>query len=313
MGGSQPAKDLSPWELDPDAPQNARSGIHDVVNSRSGIQAMTSQISRTALMTGWSSDTGRKTALRRYHVGSVEGATVRVPDRFTEHAPLHGRAVDRSVVDGLLAGARAGRSGVLVVRGDPGIGKTALLDYAAAAAGAGAWADGMPGGAMTGGGAPPGRAGMGVLRGAGAESEAELSFAGLHVLLGSALDRRFALPQPQRDALDGAFGLRCTESCDRFLVGLAVLSLLAELAEDGPLLCLVDDAHWLDRSSAEALVFAARRLGAEGIAVIFTARSHDQSFPATGLPVLRLGGLDEESAAELLGEHGPGLSAEIRG
>src|SRR6266704_3625793 len=233
MGGSQPAKDLSPWELDPDAPQNARSGIHDVVNSRSGIQAMTSQISRTALMTGWSSDTGRKTALRRYHVGSVEGATVRVPDRFTEHAPLHGRAVERSVVDGLLAGARAGRSGVLVVRGDPGIGKTALLD-----------------------------------------------------------------------ALCGAFGLRRAESGDRFLVGLAVLSLLAELAGDGPLLCLADDAHWLDRSSAEALVFAARRLDAEGIAVIFAARDHDAPFPAPGLPVLRLGGLDAAAAAALLMVHG---------
>jgi hypothetical protein len=81
---------------------------------------------------------------------------------------------------------------------------------------------------------------------------------------------------------------------------LAVLSLLAELTEDGPLLCLVDDAHWLDRSSAEALVFAARRLGAEGIAVIFAARSHDQPFPAPGLPVQRLGGLDERSAATLL-------------
>src|SRR6266571_674312 len=312
MGGSQPAKDLSPWELDPDAPQNARSGIHDVVNSRSGIQAMTSQISRTALMTGWSSDTGRKTALRRYHVGSVEGATVRVPDRFTEHAPLHGRAVERSVVDGLLAGACAGRSGVLVVRGDPGVGKTALLDYAGAAAGAAPSGDGVAGGAIPGGGAPPGVAGIRVLRGVGVESEAELSFAGLHVLLGPALGRRFALPQPQRDALDGAFGLRRAGSGDRFLVGLAVLSLLAGLAGDGPLLCLVDDAHWLDRSSAEALVFAARRLDAEGIVVIFAARDHDAPFAAPGLPVLRLGGLDAASAAALLSERGAGLPAGAR-
>jgi hypothetical protein len=125
-----------------------------------------------------------------------------------------------------------------------------------------------------------------VIRSAGVESEAELPFAGLHVLLGSVLDRRFSLPGPQRDALDAAFGLRHTGSRDRFLVGVAVLSLLAELAEDGPLLCLVDDAHWLDRASAKALVFATRRLGAEGIAVIFTARDHDAPFPAPGLPVL---------------------------
>jgi tetratricopeptide (TPR) repeat protein len=210
---------------------------------------------------------------------------------------LHGRSVERSVVDRLLAGARTGRSGVLVVRGDPGVGKTALLDYAGAAAGAATLGGGVAGGAMPGGGAPPGVAGIRVLRGVGVESEAELSFAGLHALLGPALDRRFALPRPQRDALDGAFGLRRTESCDRFLVGLAVLSLLAELAGDGPLLCLVDDAHWLDRSSAEALVFAARRLDAEGIAVIFAARDHDAPFPAPGLPVLRLGGLDTAAAA----------------
>jgi len=115
------------------------------------------------------------------------------------------------------------------------------------------------------------------------ESEAELPFAGLHVLLGSVLDRRLLLPGPQRDALDAAFGLRHAGSRDRFLVGLAVLSLLAELAEDGPLLCLADDAHWLDRASAEALVFAARRLGAEGIAVIFTARDHDASAAVVGM------------------------------
>src|SRR5438128_1637684 len=140
---------------------------------------------------------------------------------------LHGRSMEQSVIDGLLAGARAGRSDVLVIRGDAGIGKTALLDYAAAAAGA-ASGDGVAGGAMPGDGAPPGMAGIRVLRGAGVESEAELPFAGLHVLLGSVLDRLFSLPGPQRDALDAAFGLRHAGSRDRFLVGLAVLSLLAE-------------------------------------------------------------------------------------
>jgi len=223
---------------------------------------------------------------------------------------LHGRDAERSVIDGLLAGARAGRSDVLLIRGEAGIGKTALLDYAAAAAGAAPVT--VPGSAGAGGAVRPGTAGFRVIRGAGVESEAELPFAGLHVLIGSALDRRSSLPGPQRDALDAAFGLRRAGSRDRFLVGLAVLSLLAELAEDGPLLCLVDDAHWLDRASAEALVFAARRLGAEGIAVIFTARDHDAPFPAPGLPVLRLGGLDAGSATALLGVHGPGLAADIR-
>jgi DNA-binding CsgD family transcriptional regulator len=266
----------------------------------------------TARVAGWSSGTGRETALRLDRAGLAVHATARGPGILTELDMLHGRAVERSVVDGLLAGACAGRSGVLVVRGDPGVGKTALLDYAAAAAGAAASGDGVPGGAITGDVAPPGMAGIRVLRGSGVESEAELSFAGLHVLLRPVLGRRFALPQPQRDALSGAFGLRRTEPGDRFLVGLAVLSLLAELAEDGPLLCLVDDAHWLDRSSAEALVFAARRLDAEGIAIIFAARDHNAPFPALGLPVLRLGGLDAASAAGLLSEHGFGLPPEAR-
>lgn len=121
-----------------------------------------------------------------------------------------------------------------------------------------------------------------VIRGASVQSEAELPFAGLHLLLGSALDRRLALPEPKRDVLDAALGLWRAGSCDRFLIGLAVLSLLAELAEDGPLVCLVDDAQWLDPASAEALVFVARRLGGEGIAVIFAARDHDAPFPAPG-------------------------------
>lgn len=206
---------------------------------------------------------------------------------------LYGRALERSVIDELLAGACAGRSGVLVIRGDPGIGKTALLDYAARRADAAAGPDG---------------AGMRVMRGRGVESEAELPFAGLHVLLRSALDHLPALPQTQQDALGAALGLRRAGPYDRFLVGVAVLSLLAELAEDRPLVCLVDDAHWLDRASASALVFAARRLDAEGIAIVFAARDHDAVFPASGLRVLRLGGLDAASAAALLADHAGGLA-----
>jgi DNA-binding CsgD family transcriptional regulator len=223
-------------------------------------------------------------------------------------AVLHGRTAEQSAIGQLIAAARAGHSGALVLRGEPGIGKTALLDYAASAAGA------------TGTQPVPVR----VIRGGGVEAEAELPFAGLHLLLGPALDRLPALPRPQQDALRGAFGLSPAElspadvssaaPADRFLVGLAVLSLLTELAEDRPLLCLVDDAHWLDRASADALVFAARRLHAEGVAVIVAARSHDAPFPAQGLPDLPLGGLDTAAASALLMEHGGAmLSPEIRG
>jgi DNA-binding CsgD family transcriptional regulator len=223
-------------------------------------------------------------------------------------AVLLGRDAEKSVVDGLLAGAGAGRGDALVIRGDPGIGKTALLDYAATAAGG----EPVAGSGESDGGAGPGAPAFRVIRGAGVESEARLPFAGLHVLLGPVLDRRVSLPGPQREALDTAFGLRQGGPRDRFLVDMAVLSLLAGLAADGPLLCLVDDAHWLDPASAGAMVFAARRLGAEGIAVIFAARDHDAAFPAPGLPVLQLGGLDRDSAAGMLAEYGPGLAAEIR-
>jgi DNA-binding CsgD family transcriptional regulator len=209
-------------------------------------------------------------------------------------AVLYGRAVEQSVIDELLAGACTGRSGVLVIRGDPGIGKTALLDYAARRADVAAGPDGV---------------GMRVIRVRGVESEAELPFAGLHLLLRSALGRLPALPQTQQDALGAALGLRRAGGpYDRFLVGVAVLSLLAELAEDRPLVCLVDDAHWLDRASASALVFAARRLDAEGIAIIFAARDDHAVFPASGLRVLRLGGLDAASAAALLADHAKGLA-----
>ena len=208
------------------------------------------------------------------------------------------------MIDRLLMDARAGRSGALVVRGEAGVGKTALLDYAAVAAGAAASGGAASVGATPGDAVQPGMAALRVIRGTGVQSEAELPFAGLHMFLGSALDRRSALPQPQRDALDVALGLRHAGSHDRFLVGLAVLSLLAELAEDGPLVCLVDDAHWLDLASAEALLFAARRLGAEGIVIIFAARDHDAPFPAPGLPEVRLGGLDTAAASALLTEHG---------
>ncbi|WP_084517296.1 helix-turn-helix transcriptional regulator [Microtetraspora niveoalba] len=187
---------------------------------------------------------------------------------------LYGRSREQADIERLLAEARAGRSGTLVIRGQAGIGKSALLHHAA------------------------GRAeGMRVLRGVGIESEAELPFAALHLLVRAGLDRIHALPDTQATALSGALGLGGSAPENRFLVGLATLSLLSELAGDDGLLCLIDDAQWFDRASIDALVFAARRLEAEGVAMIFAARA---DFHAAGLPELRLGGLDDAAAAALL-------------
>jgi DNA-binding CsgD family transcriptional regulator len=202
---------------------------------------------------------------------------------------LRGRRAEQERIDALLAAARDGISGALVVRGEPGIGKTALLEYAAQRAG-----------------------GMRVLRGAGIESEAELPFAGLHMLLRPAADALEALPGPQRQAIASAFGLGAAGGGDRFLVGAAVLSLLAHLAEAQPLLCLVDDAQWLDRPSAEALLFAARRLDREGVVVLFAVREHSGEFAPAGVPELPLAGLDVESAGALLDDLGAGLAADQR-
>nr|WP_238362121.1 helix-turn-helix transcriptional regulator [Actinopolymorpha pittospori] len=191
---------------------------------------------------------------------------------------MYGRASELARLEELIATARAGRSGVLVLRGDPGIGKSALLDHAAASAGD-----------------------LRVLRTSGIESESELPYAGLHLLLRPALDRLDALAEPQRNALAAAFGLGPAQGGgDRFLVGLAVLSLLPELSEDGGVVCLVDDAQWLDQASTEALLFAARRLDAEGVALVIAARDGAATFAAPGLPELALAGLSPEAADALL-------------
>lgn len=150
---------------------------------------------------------------------------------------LLGRTAECATLDHVLASARAGRSQVLVLRGEPGIGKTALLEHVLRSA-------------------PDYR----VVRAAGIESELELPFAGLHQLCAPLLDRLDHLPGPQRASLVTAFGLGAGEPPDRFLVALAVLSLLAEVAEQTPLVCVVDDAQWLDRVSAQTLAFVARRL-----------------------------------------------------
>jgi hypothetical protein len=159
---------------------------------------------------------------------------------------LWGRVHECQVLDRLLEAVRAGDSGALVVRGEPGVGKSALLEYVAGTA-----------------------SGCRVARTAGVQSEMELAFSGLGQLCASMLDRVDRLPEPQRDALRTAFGLAGGAAPDRFLVGLAVLGLLSDAAAGEPLVCLVDDAQWLDQASAQALAFVARRLVAESVALIF--------------------------------------------
>jgi DNA-binding CsgD family transcriptional regulator len=188
---------------------------------------------------------------------------------------LTGRRRECSILDQLIEAVRLGERRVLVVRGELGAGKTVLLDYLA------------------------GRADdCRVARVAGAQSEMELAFAGLHQLCGPVLDRLEHLPVPQRDALQIAFGLSNGPAPDRFLVGLAVLGLLSETAGERPLVCIVDDQQWLDRASAQALGFVARRLAAEPVGLVFATR--DLSEELTGLPELVVEGLREGDARSLL-------------
>jgi DNA-binding CsgD family transcriptional regulator len=189
---------------------------------------------------------------------------------------LRGRQDELKTVERLLDAVRAGESRALVVRGEPGIGKTALLDDAIAAA-----------------------TEFRVARAAGVEAEMELAFAALQQLCAPMFDRLDHLPAPQRDALGVACGLHAGAPPDRFLVGLAALSLFSEVADEQPLLCVVDDSQWLDRASAQALAFVARRLLAESVAMVFATREQSQEF--AGLPELVLGGLREDDARALLG------------
>jgi DNA-binding CsgD family transcriptional regulator len=191
---------------------------------------------------------------------------------------LYGRDAERAAIGGLLEAARASKSGALVLRGEPGIGKTALLEDARDRAGD-----------------------MHVLTARGVESESELPFAALDQLLRPALKHLDRLPEPQAAALRRALGLEAGVADERFLVFAGCLSLLSELAERRPVLCLVDDAHWLDGGSADALLFVARRLQAEGIVILFAAREGEvRRFEAADLPSLMLEGLDAEAATTLL-------------
>jgi DNA-binding CsgD family transcriptional regulator len=186
-----------------------------------------------------------------------------------------GRRSERDVLDRLIEAVRAGESRALVVRGEPGVGKTALLDYVV----------GQASGAL-------------VARAAGVQSEMELAFAGLHQLLAPMLDHLERLPVPQRDALQTALGISPGSAPDRFLVALAVLSLLSDAAEERPLICVVDDEHWLDRASAQVLAFVARRLDAESVGLVLAARKPSDDL--AGLPELVLEGLREGDARALL-------------
>jgi DNA-binding CsgD family transcriptional regulator len=193
------------------------------------------------------------------------------------------RTSEREVLDELLAHVRAGQSGVLVIRGEAGIGKTALLRYAARHA-----------------------SGFRVAQVTGVEAEMELPFAGIHQLCVPLLGHLEALPQPQMDALNVALGLASGDVPERFLVGLAVLGLLSAEAENRPLLCLVEDAQWLDDASGLILGFIARRLLAESVAIVVSVREPSNRQDFRGLPELIVRGLPEEDARTLLGRAAPG-------
>jgi DNA-binding CsgD family transcriptional regulator len=188
---------------------------------------------------------------------------------------LTDRDGERAVLDRLLAAVRTGESQVLVIRGDPGVGKTVLLDYIAERA-----------------------HGCRVVRATGVQSEMELAFAGLHQLCAPMLDHLDRIPEPQRDALRTAFGLAAGPPPDRFLVGLAVLSLLSEVAGDRPLICLIDDEQWLDQATELTLGFVARRLAADAVALVFATR--DPGAELAGRPELVVAGLTDDHARALL-------------
>jgi DNA-binding CsgD family transcriptional regulator len=192
-----------------------------------------------------------------------------------EAAELIGRGRECDVLDRLVEAARAGESRALVLRGEAGVGKTALLDYLVERA-----------------------FGCSVVRISGVHSEMELAFAGLHQMLAPMRDRIDGLPQPQRDALRTAFGIAIGAVPDRFLIGLAVLTLLSDAAEEQPLICVVDDEQWLDQASSQVLAFVARRLVAESVALVFSARGTGEEL--AGLPELSVEGLGEDDARKLL-------------
>jgi len=204
--------------------------------------------------------------------GAAGRLVTRPPGRAVE---LIDRTDERGALDRLVGAVRAGQSRVLVLRGEPGVGKSVLLDYVSRQA-----------------------AGCRIARAAGMQSEMELAFAGLHQLCAPMLGRLGRLPEPQREALRIAFGISAGPAPNRFHVALAVLSLLSEAAEEQPLICLIDDQQWLDRSSAQALGLVARRLAAERVGLVFATRIPSEDI--AGLPEMVVGGLRAADARALL-------------
>ena len=189
---------------------------------------------------------------------------------------LLGRASECAAVGRFVAAVSAGGGRSLVLRGEAGIGKTALLQYLIGSA-----------------------AGFKVVRAVGVESEMELAYASLHQLCGPMLDRLGRLPAPQLEALEIVFGLSAGAAPDRFLVGLGVLGLFSEVSEERPLLCVIDDAQWLDQASALTLAFVARRLLAEPVGIVFAAREPGEELQH--VPELEVHGLSDRDARALLG------------
>src|SRR6516164_6430200 len=199
---------------------------------------------------------------------------------------LLGREQERREIEHALVRARSGESAVIALVGEPGIGKTALLDHAARTA--------APAGIAANAGGT-GNAGMRLLRARGIESEAHVPFGSLLELLRPALVLLEKVPEPQAVALGGALALRPAPAQDRFAIGAATLSLLAAYAEQGPVTVLIDDVQWLDESSAQALLFAFRRLVADPIAVLLAVREGEPSLiDGSDLPVLRIRGLTSD-------------------
>ena len=198
-----------------------------------------------------------------------------------EPRPLIGRASEIATLEALLASVRDGGSGAVSVRGEPGIGKSALLEHLIATA-----------------------SGFQVVRASGVEGEVDLPYAGLHQLCRSMLEKTGALPEPQRDALRVAFGLTSGETPDRYMVGLAALSLMSEVAATNPLLCVVDDAQWLDTLTTHALGFVARRLDADSVGLVFATRETRDELG--GVPEVELLGLNPPDARALLESTLPG-------